>query len=112
MTREGGRPIARAAVFFGCGIALIAALVLSTRQMDFLNNADGFVSPQTAVAAGLISETEAPWSGGLVYKALADGGYEYTRGRDYLGLARKRTNVDFAALCSKLGGCQLKHSEE
>ncbi|WP_156443853.1 hypothetical protein [Burkholderia savannae] len=80
--------------------------------MIFFLTADGYVSPRTAVDAGLMSENDAPWSGGLAFKALASGGYEYTRGRDYFGVGRKRTDVDLAALCAQIGGCELKHPGE
>lgn len=90
------------------GVALAGAAALSIRNTYFFGSADICMSPQTAVAAGLMDKSGAPSSGGLAFKALASGGYEYMQGRDYFGFTRKRTDIDIAAVCEKLGGCECK----
>lgn len=99
-------------VLFGFYASIVAFLVLNMgwvySHASFVRHAEIIMTPQTAVGLGLMSESFAPRSGGLVFQKNKLGGFDY---RDAKAFAYARstdsTNLDIPAECERIGGCEV-----
>ncbi|MBV2235517.1 MAG: hypothetical protein KUL75_08225 [Sterolibacterium sp.] len=79
-------------------IIVLLGSIASVYHSRFFYQADGYMSPKTAVRLVLIEEREASFSGGLSFKRNKEASvYEYRDGRATAFLARiNHTDLDIA----------------
>lgn len=79
----------------------------------FFYTANGYMSPKTAVHAGLLKDEEAQSSGALDFRKTSPGGYDYREemARGFIGLTG-HTDIDLVAECERLGGCVWRKRED
>jgi hypothetical protein len=90
-------------------VLFIVGTVRAFSHSNFFSSREVMMSPKTAVRLGLLSETDAPWAGGLVFKKNDMGGFDYREGRGLSFLTSTRsTDLDVPAECERVGGCDVR----
>jgi hypothetical protein len=89
---------------------VIGGLAAISYHTVFFYTADGYMSHETAVRAGLVENEEA--LGGLAFRKAEGGGYDY---REEMATAfvdlTGHTDIDLFAECERLGDCELRKNE-
>ena len=90
-------------------VIVLLGLTIGLYHSAFFYTADGVMSPETALSLGLLTEDEAQFSRGLVFRKSESGGYDYKEGRviAFIG-GTSHTEIDLVAECERLSGCQLR----
>lgn len=84
-------------------VPVAAALLTAFAILNYPNfEADGAISPRTAVQLGILDEREAPFSSSIKFKKNEAGGYDYR-----VAGSTRNTAIDLRAECLRMGGCTL-----
>lgn len=88
---------------FSVVAVVAAALITAFALFNYPKfEADGSISPRTAVQLGLLDELEAPFSAAIKFKKSEAGGYDYR-----VAGVTSNTAIDLMGECQRLGGCKI-----
>ncbi len=86
---------------------------VSLKHSNFVLKADGYIPPRTAVELKLLSDNDAPFSGGVAFQRDPSGGFNYRDASVLMALSStSHTPLDLDSECAKRGACQIVRNKD